>query len=1038
MHSESARIWDDILLQVPDHLTDNDSWHGHISFAFWCIAKLQPRVFVELGTQKGDSYCAFCQAVEYSKAATLCYAVDSWREEPGGGLWGEDIYTGLCRYHNPRYGHFSRLIRASSEEGLSLFTDGSIDLLHIAYKHTYEAVKAEYQMWRKKVSQKGIILFHGINARQKDSGVARFWEEITRDRPYFTFLHSCGLGVLGEGPDVPQPFLDLLGCDPGTIRFLIARLAGLSTAARSTARLAEQLREIEARKKGYETKMAGQLREIELLKREQAKKMAEIHYLKNKVGDFTGLQEALARQKAIIARVENSWSWAITAPLRGVAEMLRRIKQIYRRQGAGQLPSSSASQGLPDSNGHLQARTKDARQHFLASNAFQLRLFLESGSLLSFPPADKPKVSILLVLYNQAALTYACLRSILETVHLPYEVVVVDNASSDETVQLLSRSQNAKILSNNSNLHFLRGCNQALQHLQGEYLLFLNNDACLMPGALEAAVRTLENTKGAGAVGGRIVTFDGRLQEAGSLVWPDGSCLGYGRGADPSDPEYTFRRDVDFCSGAFLLTRRELFVQGNGFDTAYAPAYYEDADYCLRLRKMGYRVIYEPGAVIVHYEYGSSSSEKVVDLMTRNQKIFREKHSEILEKRPEYGAANVLLARYADLSRPRVLYVDDWVPHYALGAGFPRANEVVRAMVRAGANVTVFPTAYLAETWETAYRDIPREAELILGATVEQLADFLSRRAHVYNLLWVSRPHNMQAVRKIQETSPELFRGLRVVYDAEAIFALREQTSAALRGEYWAPALLEKKIAEEVKLAETADSIVSVSAAETEHFRRAFGAERTRVLGHAIRPDPTTCKFEERRDILFVGAIHGLPSPNGDSVLWFCKEIWPLLVAGLKAVPTPDFVMVGPNGAQEIADLATEHIKIYGQQPSLRPFYDSARIFIAPTRFAAGLPLKVVEAAANGVPVVASGLVAKQLGWVHGKQLLVADTPEEFARCCVRLFSEKDLWLELRAAALQSVAEEYGRNTFDSVVAAELARGGGFRSKADELAAPLS
>jgi glycosyltransferase involved in cell wall biosynthesis len=551
-----------------------------------------------------------------------------------------------------------------------------------------------------------------------------------------------------------------------------------------------------------------------------------------------------------------------------------------------------------------------------------------------------------------------------------------------------------------------------------------------MPGALEAAVRTLENTKGAGAVGGRIVTFDGRLQEAGSIVWPDGSCLGYGRGEDPSAPEYMFRRDVDFCSGAFLLTRRELFVQGNGFDTAYAPAYYEDADYCLRLRKLGYRVIYEPEATIVHYEYGSSSSEKVVDWMMRNQSIFRDKHLDIIQKRPEPDPANVLLARYADLSRPRVLYVDDWVPHYALGAGFPRANEVVRAMVRAGAHVTVFPMTYLAETWDTAYCDIPREVELILGAAAEQLSDFLSRRSNVYNLLWVSRPHNMQVVRRMQESSPDLFRGLRLVYDAEAIFALREQASAALRGENWTPALLEGKIAEEVKLAETADSIVSVSPAEAEHFCKAFGIERTRVLGHAITPNPTTSTFEQRGDILFAGAIHGLPSPNGDSVLWFCKEIWPLLLAGLKAASTPEFVIVGPNGAQEIADLASEHIKIYGQQPSLRPFYDSARIFIAPTRFAAGLPLKVVEAAANGVPVVASGLVARQLGWIHGKQLLAADTPEEFACCCVRLFTDKDLWLQIRDAALQSVKQEYGEDTFNSVVTAELVRAGESLGKA--------
>src|SRR5207302_7811425 len=240
---------------------------------------------------------------------------------------------------------------------------------------------------------------------------------------------------------------------------------------------------------------------------------------------------------------------------------------------------------------------------------------------------------------------YACLRSILETVQLPYEVVIVDNASSDETPQLLSRLEHVKVVRNSTNRHFLAACNQALQYLLGEYLLFLNNDAFLMPGALQAAMHTLENTESAGAVGARIVNLDGRLQEAGTIVRPDGSCLGYGRGDDPNAPEYMFRREVDFCSGAFLLTRRELFTQLKGFDPAYQPAYYEDADLCLRLRKLGLRVIYEPEATILHFEYGSSSSEKAVGLIARNQSVFRARHAELLEQRPELGACDVLLAR---------------------------------------------------------------------------------------------------------------------------------------------------------------------------------------------------------------------------------------------------------------------------------------------------------------------------------------------------------------------------------------------------------
>ena len=94
--------------------------------------------------------------------------------------------------------------------------------------------------------------------------------------------------------------------------------------------------------------------------------------------------------------------------------------------------------------------------------------------------------------------------------------------------------------------------------------------------------------------------LDGTLQEAGSLIWQDGSCLGYGRGDDPEQPEYMFRRDVDYCSGAFLLFRKQDFAALQGFDEAFAPAYYEESDFCIRLRKSGKRVVYDPRAVITH------------------------------------------------------------------------------------------------------------------------------------------------------------------------------------------------------------------------------------------------------------------------------------------------------------------------------------------------------------------------------------------------------------------------------------------------------
>ncbi len=185
--------------------------------------------------------------------------------------------------------------------------------------------------------------------------------------------------------------------------------------------------------------------------------------------------------------------------------------------------------------------------------------FLVSGSRLELPHSETPKVSVLLVLFNRSELTFACLRSIVECRSEDLEVIIVDNASTDDTAKLLDRVCGARIIRNPTNSHFLLAANQAAREAKGEHILLLNNDAQLLPGTIRSALRTLTSAPDIGAVGGKIVLMDGTLQEAGSIIWNNGSCFGYGRGDDPLAPEYMFRRDVDYCSGAFLMTPRRVW-----------------------------------------------------------------------------------------------------------------------------------------------------------------------------------------------------------------------------------------------------------------------------------------------------------------------------------------------------------------------------------------------------------------------------------------------------------------------------------------------
>ena len=319
---------------------------------------------------------------------------------------------------------------------------------------------------------------------------------------------------------------------------------------------------------------------------------------------------------------------------------------------------------------------------------------MHTGSQINFPEIEHPEVSIILILYNRAELTLSCLSSILSNNFKSLEIVIVDNCSTDKTRTLLQRIKGAKIILNEKNLHFLFACNQASKVAKGNHLLFLNNDAQILGDSLTAAVETISASEDIGAVGAKIIRPDAKLQEAGSIIWQDGSCLGYGRGDDPYAPQYMFKRSVDYCSGAFLLTRRDLFLKLGGFDKDYQLAYYEETDYCVKLQKLGKKIIYDPNVTILHYEFASSNSrEKAVELQRINQKLFIKKHQNWLQFQYPATTKNIIFARTANKeSSRRLLFIDDRVPHPSMGAGYTRSHCILSRIVELGYTVTFYPT----------------------------------------------------------------------------------------------------------------------------------------------------------------------------------------------------------------------------------------------------------------------------------------------------------------------------------------------------------
>lgn len=715
----------------------------------------------------------------------------------------------------------------------------------------------------------------------------------------------------------------------------------------------------------------------------------------------------LLKTRDELAALRASWGWTVSKPVRQLEKILGLAPKLPARPATPRPETTQAIEPRPPQPPPAPATpSPDPKTLSASAHRAALDAFLASGARLAFDAPAAPAVSILIVLFNRAELTYACLRSLRHIRNLSFEVVLVDNASEDATPHLLDRLDGPKIARNTENRHFLEGTNQAAALASGKYLLLLNSDAELLPGSLEAAIACLESEPRAGAVGAKLILPDGSLQEAGSIVWRDGSCQGYGRSENPAAPQFQHRRDVDYCSGAFLLTPRALFQRLGGFSETYKPAYYEETDFCMRIWEAGLRVIYEPGAAVLHHEFASSiRPESAVALQQRNQTLFAARHADALRLHLPPGRQSVLLARSRPRDAKRILFIEDRIPHAYLGSGFPRSNAFLRALRDLGCAVTLFPFIGSTEEWADARRSLPRDIEVLLGLSRDNLAPFLAERPDFYGAIIVSRPHNMAFVKGLIEAGQT--GASKIIYDAEAVFSVREIARAALSGKPLDPAAREALLAEETGLCAAAHALVAVS----EHEKAILGesaASRCAVVGHRLDPDPCPAPFEARSGFLFAGAIHSDDSPNADSLLWFAKEILPLL----RARGTYTATAAGVNESRTIADLSATGLTIAGPVPDLDPLFDRARVFIAPTRFAAGIPLKVLHAAAKGLPVVATPLIASQLGWTDREELLVAATPEDFAARCVELHENPTLWSRIRQNALAAIARDCSEERF--------------------------
>jgi GT2 family glycosyltransferase/glycosyltransferase involved in cell wall biosynthesis len=815
-------------------------------------------------------------------------------------------------------------------------------------------------------------------------------------------------GVPAAQPAAPE-LLELLARS-GELSAARARIAALARTLR------EQTAELDARAEwasGLEREQRTTLRALQAqesenrdLRNDYEERGRWLKSLLQVEEDFAERTRWALALKSELDLAYGSFSWRITRPLRYAK---RKLKALRARLGFWRSRIVSAWR---------RTRGSIARRGYAGTFRRALKEFsrpkipvvaaaglpVDDGEVFAVPTSATPHVSIVIPVYNKIVYTVACLRSLAEHAGAAsFEVIVVDDCSTDTTPQRLEDVDGVRVIRNAQNLGFVGSCNAGAAAARGEFVLFLNNDTVVTPGWLDALVDVFAQEADAGLVGSKLVYPDGRLQESGGIVFRDGSGWNYGRFDDPADPRYNFRREADYCSGAAIILRRELFEHLGGFDQRYAPAYYEDTDLAFAVRKAGLKVYVEPRSTVIHFEGVTAGTDTAGTGMKRfqaiNQEKFLDKWKEELARQPEPIDDAAKAPRAATFrAGKRVLIVDACTPTPDQDSGSLRMVNLMRLMRSLGWQVTFFAEnrlyldrytpALQSAGVEMQYAPYLQDAVRLFRERGEEFdAIVLSRHYIAINYLGLARLYAPRAT---------------LIFDTVDLHYLRERRAAKLENSAELMRRAETTRAQELKLIRECDVTLVVSPVERELLARELPDARVEILSNVHEVYGCRRPFAERKDIVFVGSF--MHPPNEDAVVWFGHEAFPAIRA---ALPGVRFHVIGQPPPEAVLALAADDFVVHGFVENLEPFMDGCRVSVAPLRYGAGVKGKVNMAMSYGLPVVATPAAVEGMHIAEGSDVLVAGDAAAFAAEVVRLYDDEALWNTLSANGLANVQRHF-------------------------------
>lgn len=638
---------------------------------------------------------------------------------------------------------------------------------------------------------------------------------------------------------------------------------------------------------------------------------------------------------------------------------------------------------------------------------------MEDYEKLTFPRWDKPQVSIVIPVYNQFDYTYHCLESILKkSGDCTYEVILANDCSTDLTKRIEEIVDGITVVTNEKNLRFLLNCNHAAEYAKGQYLLFLNNDTQVQDNWLEPLIDLMERDTSVGMVGSKLIYSDGYLQEAGGILWKDASAWNYGSRQNPNDSEFNYVHEADYISGAAIMIRSSLWKEIGGFDTRFVPAYCEDSDLAFEVRKHGYKVMYQPKSVVVHFEGISNGTDVTTGqkkYQVENQKKFFEKWKDELEKTHFENGTNVFLARERSRDKKHVLVIDHYVPQYDKDAGSKTTFMYLKMLVQKGYQITFLgDNFYQQEPYTT---ELQQMGILVLYGPkyAENWKEWLLENMQYFDVFYLNRPHiTIKYIDLIREHA----RG-KVIYYGHDLHFLRTRREYELSGDKKLLEESEKWQEQEMYIMHKADMNYYPSVIESDEIHKMDPTIPVKAITAYVFDAFHNPAYDsdKREGMLFVGGFgHG---PNLDAVKWFLDKIFPEVYRRTKA----PFYIVGSKAPEEIMQIKTEGVIVKGfvSEEELQQLYHSCRIAVVPLRYGAGVKGKVVEALYYGIPVVTTSVGAEGIAGIEN-MAAVKDQEEELIQIISELYENKEELTRMSEKSQQFVREYFSTDAVWNVI----------------------